>query len=130
MKFTTYLLGLNVLLCSSCMIEIERKDLFGRWDYIKVKNFNPQDSLTSAELNKEKPAIIFSADSNLLIEWGGKQLSKGTFRMEGKLIRYTEFLEGGNKREFPFIIKQLTDKELVFETMDQNPTQVTAIRAK
>jgi hypothetical protein len=46
--------------------------------------------------------------------------------MDGKMIRYTEFLEGGGKREFPFLIKELGEKELVFQTMEQNYTRVKA----
>jgi hypothetical protein len=126
MKSNFSILFVIVLLCSSCVREIERKDLYGTWDYVKVQNFNPPDSLSSTELEREKPAIVFYADSNLLINWGGKQLSHGTYKMDGKMIRYTESLEGGRKREFPFLIKELGEKELVFETMEQNYTRIKA----
>ena len=91
-----------------------------------MQNFNPPDSLSSTELAMEKPSIVFYSDSNLLIHWGGKQLSHGTYKMDGKMIRYTESLEGGRKREFPFLIKELGEKELVFETMEQNYTRIKA----
>lgn len=116
------------LLSVSCTEKISTEDLYGRWNYMKVQNFNPVDSLSSAEIQREKPSIIFSADSNLVIEWGGKKLSYGTYRMDGKMIRYTETLEGGRKRSFPFLIKELDGNNLVFETMEQNPTRVTAVR--
>lgn len=112
----------------SCTGKINKEDLFGKWTYTRVQNFNPIDSLSSFELQKERPAIVFSADSNLLIEWGGKKLSFGTYRMDGKMIRYTEVLEGGKKRSFPFLIKEFQNNKLVFETMEQNPTRVTAVR--
>lgn len=112
----------------SCTGKIEKESLYGRWSYIKVQNFNPPDSLSHAELQIEKPAIIFSADSNLLIEWGGKRLSYGTFKMDGHMIRYTEILEGGRKRSFPFLIKEFKNNRIVFETMEQNSTRVTAVK--
>jgi len=111
---------------SSCSKEIDPKDLYGRWNYIAVENFNPPDSLTRNELIEQAPAIVFSTGNKLLIEWGGKQLSHGTYKMDGKMIRYTESLEGGRKREFPFLIKELGEDELVFETMEQNYTRVKA----
>lgn len=116
------------ILLISCTTEIKKEDLYGKWSYTSVQNFNPADSLSSAELHREKPVIVFSADSNLLIEWGGKKLSYGTYRMDGKMIRYTEMLEGGRKRSFPFLIKELEKNKLIFETMEQNPTRVTAVR--
>lgn len=112
----------------SCSENIKKENLYGKWSYLKVQNFNPPDSLGYAELQREKPAIIFSADSNLLIEWGGKRLSYGTFRMDGNMIRYTEMFDDGRKRSFPFLIRELKDNKLVFETMEQNPTRVTAVR--
>jgi len=116
------------LLMISCTRKINKEDLYGKWTYTLVQNFNPIDSLSSFELQKERPAIVFSADSNLLIEWGGKKLSFGTYRMDGKMIRYTEVLEAGRKRSFPFLIKEFENNKLVFETMEQNPTRVTAVR--
>lgn len=114
------------IIISSCTKSMNIEDLYGRWNYIAVENFNPPDSLTKNELIEQSPAIIFSADNKLVIEWGGKQLSHGTYRMDGKMIRYTEFLEGGRKREFPFLIKELGENELVFETMEQNYTRIKA----
>lgn len=116
------------LLMISCTRKINKEDLYGKWTYTRVQNFNPIDSLSSFDLQKERPAIVFSADSNLLIEWGGKKLSFGTYRMDGKMIRYTEVLEAGRKRSFPFLIKEFENNKLVFETMEQNPTRVTAVR--
>ena len=46
------------------------------------------------------------------------------------MIRYTEDLPGGQKREFPFLIKSLSEKELVFQTMEQNFTTVTALKER
>lgn len=126
MKINIFFISFSVLVLASCSNAIDADELYGRWDYIAVENFNPPDSLTKEELIAQAPAILFSKDNKLVIEWGGKQLSHGTYKMDGKMIRYTEFLEGGGKREFPFLIKELGEKELVFETMEQNYTRIKA----
>lgn len=115
-----------LLVFTSCSNTIKQEELYGRWNYLKVNNANPQDTLPDGELQLQSPAIIFNNKQDLVIEWGGKILSSGKFRMEGKIIRYTEDLPGGQKREFPFLIKSLNRKELVFQTMEQNTTTVTA----
>jgi hypothetical protein len=106
-----------------------QETLYGQWNYIKVESpSNPEENLTEEELLEQVPSISFTADHNLTIMWGGKRLSYGKYRIEGNLIRYTENLGGGRTREFPFLVSKLTDKELVFETMEQNATRVTAVR--
>jgi uncharacterized membrane protein len=60
--------------------------------------------------------------------WGGKVLSHGKFKTDGKNIRYTETLPDGKTREFPFWVMKLTDKEIVFETMGADGSRVTAVR--
>lgn len=119
-----------LLVFTSCSNTIKQEELYGRWNYLKVNNTNPQDTLPDGELELQSPAIIFDNKQDLVIEWGGKTLSSGKFRMEGKMIRYTENLPGGQKREFPFLIKSLTDKELIFQTMEQNVTTVTALKER
>jgi hypothetical protein len=126
MKINIFFISFSVLVLASCSNAIDADELYGRWDYIAVENFNPPDSLTKEELIAQAPAILFSKDNKLVIEWGGKQLSHGTYKMDGKMIRYTEFLEGGGKREFPFLIKELGEKDLVFQTMEQNYTRIKA----
>ena len=126
MKINILLISFSALVLASCSNAIDADELYGRWDYVAVENFNPPDSLTREELIAQAPAILFSKDNKLVIEWGGKQLSHGTYRLDGKMIRYTEFLKGGIKREFPFLIKELGDKELLFQTMEQNYTRVKA----
>lgn len=127
MRIFGNILVIFLFLLSSCSKDFESKDLQGRWNYIKVDNKNPQDVLPEGEIELQKPAIIFAKD-NLIIEWGGKKLSSGKFRMEGKMIRYTEDLPGNQKREFPFLIKNLSKTEIVFQTMEQNTTTVTATK--
>jgi hypothetical protein len=117
---------LLLILFASCSSEIKKEDLYGRWNYIKVDNSNPQDTLPDGELESQSPAIIFSPGNKLLIEWGGKKLSSGVFRLDGKMIRYTEDLPGGQKREFPFLIRRLDEQELEFQTMERSNTTVLA----
>lgn len=126
MKINIFFISLSALVLASCSNAIDEDQLYGRWNYIAVENFNPTDSLSRDELTAQAPAIVFSIDNKLVIEWGGKQLSHGTYKMDGKMIRYTEFLEGGGKREFPFLINELGDKVLIFQTMEQNYTRVKA----
>jgi hypothetical protein len=128
MKYSFTLLFGIILLSSSCKRDIKPEELYGRWNYVSVNSYNPPDSLTKQELALQSPAIIFTAGNKLQIEWGGKQLSRGTFKMDGKMIRYTETLEGGTQREFPFLIKELSENLLVFETMEQSYTRVKAIK--
>ncbi len=126
MKINIFFISFSALVLASCSNAIDEDQLYGRWNYIAVENFNPTDSLSRDELTAQAPAIVFSIDNKLVIEWGGKQLSHGTYKMDGKMIRYTEFLEGGGKREFPFLINELGDKVLIFQTMEQNYTRVKA----
>jgi hypothetical protein len=117
-----------LILFSSCSSSVKPEDLYGRWNYIEVRNADPEEDLPEDELKIIKPAIIFNEDSTLIIEWEGKQLSEGKFRIEGKMIRYTENIDGGTTREFPFLIKKLTADELVFTTMERDFTEVRAKR--
>lgn len=117
-----------LLLTASCSKSIEANDLYGTWNYVSVASFNPPDSITKQELELQSPAIIFSEGNVLKIEWGAKLISHGTYIMDGKMIRYTETLPGGTKRDFPFLIKELNENVLVFETMEQSYTRVKAIK--
>ncbi len=126
MKINNFFVIVLMMVIGSCSNAIDADILYGKWDYIAVENFNPPDSIARHEIIKQAPSILFSKGNKLVIEWGGKQISHGTYTMDGKMIRYTEFLEGGIKREFPFLIKELSEKELVFQTMEQNYTLVKA----
>lgn len=117
-----------LFLTASCSKSIEATDLYGRWNYVSLASFNPPDTLAKQELEIQSPAIIFSEGNELKIEWGGKLLSHGTYKMDGNMIRFTESLPGGAKRDFPFLIKELNNNILVFETMEQNYTRVKAIK--
>lgn len=126
-RFLLFLLLSLSLFMISCGGAVNPENLYGEWKYIGVESpKNPEEGLTAEELKIENPSIIFSKDGGLIIMWGGKELSNGKFHIEGKLIRYTENLAGGKTRNFPFLIKKLTGKDLIFETMEQQPTRITA----
>ena len=83
MRNTVYIIA-TLLLLASCKKPLTRESLYGRWNYIKVENPNshPPDSVKHADLVAASPYIQFTKDS-LLIWWGGKELSHGTFTTAG-----------------------------------------------
>lgn len=115
-----------------CTTYPDAEKLYGKWNYIKVENpnSNSPDSVTAAELTLQQPFITFSKNRDLIIMWGGKKLSSGKFRIDKNMIRYTENLPDGKKREFPFLVTALSDDKLIFETMEQNSTRVTAVKSR
>ena len=120
----------SVLILAACSGSVNQEKLAGRWDYIKIENLNPQaeDSTTVDDLKEAVPYIQFSNANTLQIYWGGRIFSSGNYRIEGKMLRYTEDLPDGAKREFPFLVKELSDQKIVFETMSKEGTRVTAIK--
>ena len=129
MKFKIFFF-FTLFLFLSCSGSVDPQHLYGAWNYVKVVNADPEDITSDEELKQAKPVIFFSENQELKIEWDGKLISAGKFKLDGKIIRYTETLEGGRTRDFPFLISKLTDTELVFQTMEKNYTRVTAIKKR
>lgn len=129
MKFKLPLIALIVLI-AACKPAIKPADLYGTWKYIKVENPNetPPDSVSHADLQVQSPSVRFTKSDSLIIVWGGKVLSRGKFRLDGVDIRYTENLPDGTVREFPFYISKIDSKNLVFETLGEQGTRVTAVK--
>ena len=129
-KQSLYITTAILLFFASCKSSINPEDLYGKWKYIKVENphATPPDSVSSSDLQAQAPYIQFSKSNDLVIIWGGKILSHGKFKTDGKNIRYTEGLPDGKTREFPFWVMKLTDKEIVFETLGADGSRVTAVR--
>ena len=121
---------LLTLALPSCKPPIKSEALYGKWKYIKVEhpNATPPDSLTEEELKANTPYIDLEKPDTLQINWGGRTLSHGTFRLDGSNIWYQETLGNGKKRQFPFIVSKLTAKEIVFETQGDAGSRVTAVR--
>jgi hypothetical protein len=114
------------LFFQACSVSVDEKKLTGTWEYIRIENLNPasQDSTTTADLKMARPFIQFKKNSELQIYWSDKVLSSGTYHVDGSMIRYKEDLSDGQQREFPFLVKKLTDDELIFETMSREGTRV------
>jgi len=110
-------------------ITVSANQLYGKWKYIKVDNPNahPPDSVKSEELQIQKPYILFSNDS-LQMWWGGGILSRGSYKVSGDSIHYTEILPDGKRREFPMIVTRLDGKILVFQTSGEDGSEVTAVK--
>ncbi|MCD8741746.1 hypothetical protein LT679_14115 [Mucilaginibacter roseus] len=119
-----------LFLISGCSGNLKPEKLRGKWKYVKV--FNPEafppDSISTMELQELKPYIEFTGDNKLQIIWGGKVLSKGTYRIEADNIYFKEDLGNGQTREFPFYVSSLSDKQIVFETVGADASKVTAVK--
>jgi hypothetical protein len=125
-KFLFFSISFLLVILTSCSKSIDIEDLYGRWDYISIKNADPEDIMTDEEVKSQKPYIIFKSNNELIISWADKQISYGKFKMDGKMIRYTENLGDERTRDFPFLILKLSENELVFQTMEKNFTKVSA----
>lgn len=127
------LITLTVLsfLLTACKHSIDADKLYGSWRYIKVekpRSDDAADTTSTSALDENKPYINFSTKNELTIYWGGKILSHGTFKITDNNINYTEQLGGGQTRTFPFYVSELSDKQLIFETLDKDGSRVTAIK--
>jgi hypothetical protein len=118
-----------LLLLMSCKKQLTPQALYGKWNYIKVENPNshPPDSVKHAELVSASPYILFTKDS-LIMWWGGKELSHGTFKVAGDSIVMKEILHGDTTRDFAFHVSELTDKEIIFSTRGEDGSEVTAVK--
>jgi hypothetical protein len=121
---------LLLLLLAACKPALKPTDLYGTWKYTKVENPNQArpDSVPGYELQAQSPNIRFTNADSLIITWGGKVLSHGKFIIDGKNIQYTEVMPGGKTRTFPFYVSKITAKDLIFETLGDDGTRVTAVK--
>ncbi|MDP9047264.1 MAG: hypothetical protein M3N14_03955 [Bacteroidota bacterium] len=121
-----------LFMLASCKpaVHVRPEQLYGKWKYIKVENPNasPPDSVKSVELQRQNPNILFTKSKDLVITWNSQVLSHGRFTTDGDNIQYTESMPDGKKREFPFVVSKLTDKEIVFETTGKDGSRVTAVK--
>ena len=119
-----------ILLISACKQNLAPERLYGKWKYTRVLNPKaiPPDSVKMMVLDEQKPYIVFAKNNTLEIYWGGKVLSKGTFTTNGNNINVLEQLQGGKTRGFPFYVSELDDKHIVFESMGEDGSKVTAVK--
>jgi hypothetical protein len=127
-KFVAFVMG--SVLFVSCQTAIKPETLYGKWKYVKIENNSVANTnnVTPEQLEAEAPYIQFSKNDSLLIWWGGKVLSHGSYKVDGDKIKVKEILADGKTREFPFIVSKLDDKNLVFETKGDDGAKVTAVR--
>lgn len=118
------------LMITACTGGLDNQKLYGKWKYVKVgvPNSSPPDTVTTAELQDNKPYIEIKPNGNLNIFWGGKLLSHGTYKISGKNLNVHELLPDGKSRDFPFYVSSLTDKQITFETLDNGGSRVTAVK--
>jgi hypothetical protein len=121
---------LMLLLLNSCKPALKPEELYGTWKYTSVKNPNetPPDSVGHEALQEAAPFVRITPKDSLIITWGGQVLSKGVFTIDGQNINYTEDMEGGGTRTFPFYVSQIDAKSIVFETLGEHGTRVTAVK--
>ncbi len=119
-----------ILCFSACKPALKPQALYGKWKYIKIENTSVRstNNVTSEELEAESPYIQFWQSDSLHIIWGGRVLSRGSYKVEGDQIRFRETLADGKTREFPFIVSRLDDKNLIFETTGDDGARVTAVK--
>lgn len=130
-KTTLPVLAIVLLLLTACNQGIKTEALYGDWKYIKIdkpRSDDPSDTVSTDDLVQNAPYISFTKNNELSIYWGGKVLSHGTFSLSGNNINYTEQLPGGQKRTFPFWVSKLDDKNMVFETLGNDGSRVTAVK--
>jgi hypothetical protein len=130
MKNTFFIPAAIILLfLASCKPAIKPEQLYGKWKYVRVeKPNNPPDSVNGFELQRQAPNILFTKSKDVVITWNNQVLSHGRFTTDGDNIEYTESMPDGKKREFPFVVSKLTDKEIIFETTGKDGSRVTAVK--
>jgi len=130
-KQTLFLFAVIASLLTACTHGIKKEALYGDWKYVKINKTDGDalaDTLTATQLAEQDPYISFKANNELIIHWGGKVLSHGTFVIDNNNINYTEQLGEGKTRTFPFFVSKLDDKNIVFETLDKNGSRVAAVK--
>lgn len=125
-----FFLPVIILSFAACKPTVTPEKLYGKWNYIRVRNplADPPDSVGKQTLASEKPYIEFTRQDSLIINWDGKVLSHGTFKVDGLDIRYKEILAGSQTRDFPFHIEDFNDKQIIFSTAGKDGSEVTAVK--
>src|SRR5471030_3241579 len=129
-KSFLYLSIVTLLFFSSCKPSVKPEQLYGRWNYIKFEKPKANPPLTEPDwkLKLEAPYIEFSKNNDVIMYWGREVFAHGKFRTDGNKILFNQVLDGGQTREFPFYVIELTDKQIVFETQGEDAARVTAVR--
>ena len=116
--------------CSACKPALKSEALIGKWKYVKVETpqASPPDSIKKVVIEQASPYITFSKNDSVKIIWSDSVLSHGTYRLSGNNIQVKEILAGGKSREFPFYISKLDKNNLIFESLGEDGSKVTAVK--
>ncbi|EHQ29267.1 hypothetical protein [Mucilaginibacter paludis] len=124
---------LLIVATSACNRVIKPDMLIGKWNYVKVENPyspNPPDTVSARELAEKSPYIELTSNGKLVMMWGGKLLSSGTYQLDKDNIIYTEHLANEQTRKILFWIKAIDENEIVFETKEDDIVRVRAKKDK
>ena len=123
-------IAVAILLFSSCQKALKPEQLYGKWRYIHIENANKSspDSVRAYELQIDKPYIEFDKKDSLHIWWGGRIMTRGTYKVTDQMIQVNEILPDGQTRRFPFYVSKITDKDLIFETKGDEGSKVTTVK--
>ena len=129
-KHIRYLLIPALFVLYGCKPSVKPEQLYGKWAYIKLENPNGNPPVPEPDwkLKMEKPTIEFTRNNDLVMYFNGELLAHGKFRTDGDKIQFNQILDDGQKREFPFYVLELTDKQIVFETRGEDASRVTAVK--
>jgi hypothetical protein len=128
MKYYTSLIVILALFFSACQSSLKPEKLHGKWNYIRIKsNTTKPDSMTAATLKTTSPYIQFTNKDSLFIYWSGARIARGIYTTEGDSIMFKQDLDYGY-RVFPFIVKEMTDKKIIFYTKGADGSEVTAVK--
>lgn len=128
MSYKLYIVIWSFSMLFACKHNLKTEQIEGKWLYQKVEFLrqNPVIITEGDELKADEPYIVFEKSGKAKIVSSGKNLSEGTFVLDGDIIRYEEVLPDGQKRAIPFLVKELNAQQLVFETMDKDTKRITA----
>ena len=128
MKNSLLIMVFFAVLFTACKPNVKPENLYGTWKYTRLENpNNPADSASYYKLHSNSPSIRFSKSDSLIIIWSDTVLLKGKFTVDGSNINFSG-LSGGRSTQFPFIVSELTDKKIVFETEGTDGSRVTAVK--
>jgi len=126
--FRLSIFPLSLLILAACKPSVTPDALYGKWKYTSLESKKDNPATVQYKLKLEQPTVEFTKKDSLIMVWGGEVLAHGKFRIDGNKILFNQELGGGKKYEFPFVVDELTDKQLVFETKGDDATKVTAVR--
>jgi hypothetical protein len=119
-----------IFLLAACNIRITKEALIGQWNYKSFAYQNKSLNKPLANIAAQQPYIEFKEDGTAAIYSSGKVLSSGKYQLEGKIIRFVEDLPNNQTRKIPFLIIELNENQLIFQTMDAEVKVITAEKEK